>query len=60
MHTVKNGTSEVTEELLEEVRLLRRDLVETITLPARLDIAVVETGAELRVEVCIVGQYCGS
>jgi hypothetical protein len=52
MLTVENGTSEVTEELLEEVRLLRRDLVPAIALAARLDVVRSETGAELGVDNC--------
>jgi hypothetical protein len=50
MHTVENGTSEVTEELLEEIRLLRRDLVVAITLATRLDVVVAKTGAKLSVD----------
>jgi hypothetical protein len=50
--TVENGTSEVTEELLEEIRLLRRDLVPAVTLAARLDIVRSETRAELGVDNC--------
>lgn len=57
MHTVKNGTSEVTEELLEKVRLLRRNLVETIALAASLDVVRSQTGAELGVDDCDDGQY---
>lgn len=48
--TVENGTSEITEELLEKVGLLRRDFVEAITLATSLDILVGETSAELGVE----------
>lgn len=54
MHTVKNGTSEVTEELLEKVGLLRRDFVVSITLATVLNIVVGETGAKFGVEDCIV------
>jgi hypothetical protein len=52
MHTVENGTSEVTEELLEEIRLLRRNLVVAITLATGLDIVAGQTGAELGVDDC--------
>lgn len=57
MLTVENGTSEVTEELLEQVRLLRRDFVEAITLAAGVDVGGIETSSELSVEVCVAGQY---
>jgi hypothetical protein len=66
MHTVENGTSEVTEELLEKVGLLTRDFVEAITLPAVLDIGASETSTELSVEDCanmlaivFVGRWSG-
>jgi hypothetical protein len=52
MLTVENGTSEVTEELLEKVRLLRRDLVETVLLATGLNIVAGKTSPELGVEVC--------
>jgi hypothetical protein len=52
MHTVENGTSEVTEELLEEVRLLRRNLVEAISLATGFDVVRSETRAELGVDDC--------
>jgi hypothetical protein len=52
MLTVENGTSEVTEELFEEIRLLRRDLVPAIALAARLDVVRSETRAELGVDNC--------
>jgi hypothetical protein len=52
MHTVENGTSEVTEELLEEIRLLRRDLVEAIALATDFGLAVGETSAKLSVDDC--------
>jgi hypothetical protein len=54
MLTVENRTSEVTNELLEQVGLLTRDLVEAITLPARVGIGGGETRAKLGVEVCMV------
>jgi uncharacterized protein YdhG (YjbR/CyaY superfamily) len=50
IHTVKNGTSEVTEELLEEVRLLRRNLVEAISLATSFHVVRSETGAKLCVD----------
>jgi hypothetical protein len=52
MPTVENGTSEVAEELLEEVGLLRRNFVEAILLATRLDVVAGETSPELGVEVC--------
>jgi hypothetical protein len=52
MHTVENGTSEVTEELLEEVRLLRRNLVVAISLATGFDVVRSETRAELGVDDC--------
>jgi hypothetical protein len=52
MLTVENGTSEVTEELLEEIRLLRRDLVEAITLATIVGFGGSETVAKLGVDDC--------
>jgi len=52
MHTVEDGTSEVTEELLEKIRLLRRDLVPAITLTTAFDIVSGQTGAKLGVDDC--------
>jgi hypothetical protein len=52
MHTVENGTSEVTEELLEEVRLLRRDLVPAIALATGFDVVGGKTRAQLCVDDC--------
>ena len=52
MLTVENGTSEVTDELLEKVGLLRRDFVETIALATLLNVGRGETSSELSVEVC--------
>lgn len=52
MLTVENGTSEVTDELLEKVGLLRRDFVETIALATLFNIGRGETSSELSVEVC--------
>ena len=49
--TVKNGASEVANELLEQVGLLTGDLVEAITLPAVVGIRGGETRAKLGVEV---------
>jgi hypothetical protein len=57
MHTVENGTSEVTEELLEEVRLLRRDLVVAISLATSFHVVRSETGAKLGVDDCDECQY---
>ena len=50
MLTVKNRTSEVTNELLEKVGLLRGNLVEAIALATLLDLVGGETGAKLSVE----------
>jgi hypothetical protein len=52
MLTVENGTSEVTDELLEKVGLLGRDFVETIALATLLDVGRGKTSSELSVEVC--------
>jgi hypothetical protein len=52
MRTVENGTSEITEKLLKEVRLLRRDLVVAITLATGFDVVRSETGAKLGVDHC--------
>lgn len=49
MLTVENGTSEVTDELLEKVGLLRRDFVETIALATLLNVGRGETSSELSV-----------
>ena len=57
IHTVENGTSEVTEELLEEIRLLRRNLVVAITLATGVHVVRSETGAELSVDDCDESQY---
>jgi hypothetical protein len=54
--TVKNGASEVANELLEQVGLLTGDLVVAITLPAGIGIGGGETRAKLGVEVCKAGQ----
>jgi hypothetical protein len=45
MRTVENGTSEVTDELLEKVGLLGRDFVEAITLATQLDLGGGETSS---------------
>jgi hypothetical protein len=58
MLTVENGTSEVTDELLEKVGLLRRDFVETIALATLLNVGRGETSSELSVEV-VVGDGTG-
>ena len=50
--TIENGTSEVTEDLLEKVGLLRRDFVEAITLAALLDFVRGETSSKFGVEDC--------
>jgi hypothetical protein len=47
MHTVENRTSEVTDELLEKVGLLRRDFVEAITLATAVSLVRGETSAKL-------------
>ena len=61
MHTVENGTSEVTEKLLEKIGLLAGDFVEAIALPAGLDVVASQTGAQLGVEDCIASQHsCSS
>jgi hypothetical protein len=52
MLTVENGTSEVTDELLEKVGLLGRDFVETIALATLLNVGRGKTSSELSVEVC--------
>jgi hypothetical protein len=52
MLTVENGTSEVTDELLEKVGLLGRDFVVTIALATLLDVRGGQTSSELSVEVC--------
>jgi hypothetical protein len=52
MHTVENGTSEVTEKLLEEIGLLRRNLVVAIALATSLDFVASKTGAKLGVDNC--------
>jgi hypothetical protein len=57
MLTVKNRTSEVTEELLEEICLLRRDLVVAIALATSFHVVRGETGAELGVDDCDACQY---
>lgn len=53
MHTVENGSSEVAHELLQEVGLLRRDLVEAITLATRVSLVGRKTSAELSVQDCV-------
>jgi hypothetical protein len=52
MLTVENRTSEVTEELLEKIRLLRRNLVVSITLATVFSLMCSETGAKLGVDDC--------
>jgi hypothetical protein len=52
MRTVENGASEVTDELLEKVGLLRGNFVEAITLATLLDVGRGKTSSELSVEVC--------
>ena len=52
MLTVENGTSEVTDELLEKVGLLRRNFVEAISLATFLDVVAGKTSSKLGVEVC--------
>lgn len=48
--TVKNGTGEVANELLEKVGLLAGDFVEAIALATLLDLVGGETSAKLGVE----------
>lgn len=50
MHTVENRTGEVTHELLQQVGLLRRDLVEAIALATVVSLGGRETSAELSVD----------
>lgn len=53
MHTVENGSSEVANELLEQVGLLTGDFVVAITLATGVSVSGGETSAELSVEDCI-------
>jgi hypothetical protein len=48
--TIKYRTSEITEELLEEIGLLRGNLVPSVTLATLLNIVGSKTHAELSVE----------
>jgi len=50
MHTVENRTGEVTDELLQQVGLLRRDFVEAIALATVVSLGSRETSAELSVD----------
>jgi Na+(H+)/acetate symporter ActP len=54
LHTVENRTSEITNELLQQVGLLGGDLVEAIALATAFSLVAGKTSSELSVEDCIV------